>query len=88
MASQDPCQPPVLCCKPVQGGNCEISGKNDAEDFRRLVTSMENLNFSIEDQNSIFRILSSILHLGNVYFEKYEVIGSGRGAAQGPGRQR
>ncbi|KYO43798.1 unconventional myosin-XV-like [Alligator mississippiensis] len=55
-----------------QGGNCEISGKNDAEDFRRLVTSMENLNFSIEDQNSIFRILSSILHLGNVYFEKYE----------------
>ncbi|XP_025060372.1 unconventional myosin-XV-like, partial [Alligator sinensis] len=55
-----------------QGGNCEIFGKNDAEDFRRLVTSMENLNFSIEDQNSIFRILSSILHLGNVYFEKYE----------------
>ncbi|XP_019397686.1 PREDICTED: unconventional myosin-XV [Crocodylus porosus] len=55
-----------------QGGNCEISGKSDAEDFRRLVTSMENLNFSIEDQNSIFRILSSILHLGNVYFEKYE----------------
>ncbi|XP_067390295.1 unconventional myosin-XV [Emydura macquarii macquarii] len=55
-----------------QGGNCEIPGKSDAEDFRRLLSAMEILNFSTEDQDSIFRILSSILHLGNVYFEKYE----------------
>ncbi|XP_062444614.1 unconventional myosin-XV [Rhea pennata] len=55
-----------------QGGNCEIPGKDDAEDFRRLLNTMEVLSFSIEEQNSIFRILSSILHLGNVYFEKYE----------------
>ncbi|KAJ1096725.1 hypothetical protein NDU88_001856 [Pleurodeles waltl] len=55
-----------------QGGNCEIQGKSDADDFRRLVSAMEILSFSGEDQNSIFRILSSILHLGNVYFEKYE----------------
>lgn len=34
---------------------------------------MEALGFSGEDQDSIFRILASILHLGNVYFEKYEV---------------
>lgn len=34
---------------------------------------MEVLNFSVDEQNSIFRILSSVLHLGNVYFEKYEV---------------
>ncbi|KAM9292172.1 unconventional myosin-XV [Morus bassanus] len=55
-----------------QGGNCEISGKDDAEDFRRLLNTMEVLGFTVEEQNSIFRILSSILHLGNVYFEKYE----------------
>lgn len=36
---------------------------------------MEVLGFSAEDQDSIFRILASILHLGNVYFEKYEVRG-------------
>lgn len=36
---------------------------------------MEVLGFSGEDQDSIFRILASILHLGNVYFEKYEVCG-------------
>ncbi|KAM4632500.1 unconventional myosin-XV [Discoglossus pictus] len=55
-----------------QGGNCEIPAKSDAEDFRRLLNAMESLSFSTEDQDSIFRILSSILHLGNVYFEKYE----------------
>ncbi|KAK4813380.1 hypothetical protein QYF61_004717 [Mycteria americana] len=56
-----------------QGGNCEIPGKDDAEDFRRLLNTVEVLGFSVEEQNSIFRILSSVLHLGNVYFEKYEV---------------
>ncbi|XP_066496960.1 unconventional myosin-XV [Tiliqua scincoides] len=55
-----------------QGGNCEIPGKFDLEDFDRVLSAMEILRFSTEDQNSIFRILSSILHLGNVYFEKYE----------------
>ncbi|NXJ08354.1 MYO15 protein, partial [Odontophorus gujanensis] len=55
-----------------QGGNCEIPGKDDAEDFRRLLNTMEVLGFSVDEQNSIFRILSSVLHLGNVYFEKYE----------------
>ncbi|XP_033907714.3 unconventional myosin-XV isoform X1 [Acipenser ruthenus] len=56
-----------------QGGNCEIPGKSDAEDFRRLLSAMEILGFSAEDQNSIFKVLSSILHLGNVYFEKSEI---------------
>uniref|UniRef100_A0A671S2H3 Unconventional myosin-XV-like n=1 Tax=Sinocyclocheilus anshuiensis TaxID=1608454 RepID=A0A671S2H3_9TELE len=55
-----------------QGGDCEIVGKNDGEDFRRLLSAMEILHFSAEDQSSIFRILSSILHLGNVFFERYE----------------
>ncbi|KAJ8363986.1 hypothetical protein SKAU_G00128170 [Synaphobranchus kaupii] len=55
-----------------QGGDCEIPGKSDGEDFHRLLNAMEILSFSAEDQNSIFRILSSILHLGNVFFERYE----------------
>lgn len=60
---------------PNQGGNCEIAGKSDADDFRRLLAAMEVLGFTSEDQDSIFRILASILHLGNVYFEKHEVRG-------------
>uniref|UniRef100_A0A8C2G385 Myosin XVAa n=1 Tax=Cyprinus carpio TaxID=7962 RepID=A0A8C2G385_CYPCA len=55
-----------------QGGDCAIVGKNDGEDFRRLLSAMEILHFSAEDQSGIFRILSSILHLGNVFFERYE----------------
>lgn len=64
------------CSFVTQGGNCEITGKSDGEDFRRLLSAMEILHFNPEDQNGIFRILSSILHLGNVFFERYEV---GRG---------
>ncbi|XP_028842547.1 unconventional myosin-XV isoform X2 [Denticeps clupeoides] len=55
-----------------QGGDCEIPGKRDGEDFSRLISAMEILRFSAEDQGNIFRILSSILHLGNVFFERYE----------------
>ncbi|XP_030634878.1 unconventional myosin-XV [Chanos chanos] len=55
-----------------QGGNCEIVGKDDCEDFRRLQSAMEILKFSPEDQSSIFRVLASILHLGNVFFQRLE----------------
>lgn len=57
----------------IQGGDCGIPGKNDTEDFLRLLAAMENLRFTPEDQSVIFRVLSSILHLGNVYFQKHEV---------------
>ena len=47
----------------------------------RLLNTMEVLGFTVDEQNSIFRILSSVLHLGNVYFEKYEVCEPTRGSA-------
>lgn len=51
-----------------------IIGKDDGDDFRRLQSAMDILNFSPEDQGSIFRVLSSILHLGNVFFHRVEVL--------------
>uniref|UniRef100_A0A3B3XS65 Myosin XVAb n=1 Tax=Poecilia mexicana TaxID=48701 RepID=A0A3B3XS65_9TELE len=51
-----------------QGGNCTIEGKDDGEDFRRLLNAMDILCFTPEEQNGIYRLLSSVLHLGNVYF--------------------
>lgn len=57
-----------------QGGDCSIEGKDDGEDFRRLQSAMDILHFSPEDQSSVFRVLSSILHLGNVFFHKLEVL--------------
>ncbi|XP_031676567.1 unconventional myosin-XV-like [Oncorhynchus kisutch] len=47
-----------------QGGDCGIAGKSDREDFLRLLAAMEILHFTPDDQASIFRVLSSILHLG------------------------
>ncbi|KAM8723613.1 unconventional myosin-XV [Acanthopagrus schlegelii] len=58
-----------------QGGDCGITGKNDADDFLRLLAAMEILHFTPEDQSAIFRVLSSILHLGNVYFQRHEADG-------------
>src|SRR5699024_6510498 len=53
-----------------QGNCCAIDGKDDAEDFRFLIGAMQVLGFTSEEQDIIFRILASILHLGNVYFHR------------------
>ncbi|CAL8314597.1 unnamed protein product [Arctogadus glacialis] len=58
-----------------QGGDCGITGKNEAEDFLRLMAAMEILHFTPEDKDTIFRLLSCILHLGNVFFQRYETDG-------------
>lgn len=47
-----------------QGGSCEIDGKSDSEDFRGLLSAMQVLGFTTEEQDTIFRILASVLHLG------------------------
>ncbi|KAK7929365.1 hypothetical protein WMY93_005760 [Mugilogobius chulae] len=55
-----------------QGGDCSIQGKDDAEDFRRLLGAMDILCFTPEEQSAIYRILSSVLHLGNVFFQPHQ----------------
>ncbi|XP_028303243.1 unconventional myosin-XV isoform X2 [Gouania willdenowi] len=58
-----------------QGGNCTIDGKDDGEDFRRLLSAMDILCFTPEELNGVYRILSSVLHLGNVYFQPHQAEG-------------
>ncbi|KAI3353346.1 hypothetical protein L3Q82_019878 [Scortum barcoo] len=58
-----------------QGGDCTIAGKDDGEDFRRLLSAMDILCFTPEEQNGIYRLLSSVLHLGNVYFQPHQAEG-------------
>ncbi|XP_044046113.1 unconventional myosin-XV isoform X2 [Siniperca chuatsi] len=58
-----------------QGGDCTIEGKDDGEDFRRLLSAMDILCITPEEQNSIYRLLSSVLHLGNVYFQPHQTEG-------------
>ena len=42
--------------------------KNDCNDFRDLQAALEVLSFTEEEQNTIYKILASVLHLGNIYF--------------------
>ncbi|KAK5899254.1 hypothetical protein CesoFtcFv8_008750 [Champsocephalus esox] len=58
-----------------QGGDCTIEGKDDGEDFRRLLSAMDILCFTPEELNGIYRLLSSVLHLGNVYFQPHQAEG-------------
>ncbi|KAH7950507.1 hypothetical protein HPB49_025045 [Dermacentor silvarum] len=53
-----------------QGGAIEMACKDDAEDFRSLLSAMQVLGMSSEEQDAIFRILAAVLHLGNVYFHR------------------
>ncbi|XP_029361674.1 unconventional myosin-XV [Echeneis naucrates] len=55
-----------------QGGDCTIEGKDDGEDFRRLLSAMDILCFTPEELNGVYRLLSSVLHLGNVYFQPHQ----------------
>lgn len=56
-----------------QGGSCEIDHKDDEQDFRFLLAAMQVLGFTNEEQDNIFRILASVLHLGNVYFHRKQL---------------
>ncbi|XP_039312298.1 unconventional myosin-XV [Solenopsis invicta] len=61
-----------------QGGNCQIDGKSDVQDFKALLSAMQVLGFSVlgfssEEQDTIFKILASVLHLGNVYFHRKQM---------------
>lgn len=57
----------------LQGGNCEIDGKSDVQDFKALLSAMQVLGFTSEEQDTIFKILASVLHLGNVYFHRKQM---------------
>jgi myosin-15 len=47
-----------------------ITSKSDAQDFQSLLTAMKVLNFTKNEQETIFKILAAILHLGNIYFSR------------------
>ncbi len=50
-----------------------IEQKDDGRDFRALTAAFEILGFTKQEQDNIFRILSSVLHTGNIYFRRKQV---------------
>ena len=54
------------------GGVVDVEGVDDAKDLGALRQAFKGLHFSQSSQNVIFRILSAVLHLGNVGFVYHE----------------
>ncbi|XP_037936316.1 unconventional myosin IC isoform X2 [Teleopsis dalmanni] len=50
------------------GQRGSVSNINDAENFRTVKQAMTIIDFSADEQNEIFSIIASVLHLGNINF--------------------
>lgn len=57
----------------MKGNNCKLENKNDANDFFSLVSALDILGFNKSEQDTIFRILAAVLHMGNIYFNRTQV---------------
>lgn len=53
-----------------QSGCTTIEGVDDGKNFENLKRAFTILTISDQEQEAIFRILASLLHLGNVNFGK------------------
>ncbi|KAK9684902.1 hypothetical protein RND81_10G241200 [Saponaria officinalis] len=57
--------------------NCyELVGINDAQDYLDTRRAMDIVGISKQEQDAIFRVVASILHLGNVVFTKGQEVDS------------
>ncbi|ELR11773.1 myosin IF, putative [Acanthamoeba castellanii str. Neff] len=51
-----------------QSGCFTVSGVDDSSEFRATRTAMNVIGLGAEEQKSVFRLVSAVLHLGNIRF--------------------
>lgn len=56
-----------------KGGSFKIEYKDDREDFHALISAIDILGFSKPEQDTIFKMLASVLHIGNIFFNRKQV---------------
>ena len=56
-----------------QGGSCTLSSRDDTANYRMLCDALHVLNFSRTEEETIHRILASVLHAGNIFFKRIQV---------------
>lgn len=61
----------------TRDGNDTISGISDRDEWKSLIEAFDVMGFSEKDQDSIFRTVAAVLHLGNI-----SVMNESRGADQ------
>ncbi|CAH1988239.1 unnamed protein product [Acanthoscelides obtectus] len=52
-----------------QGNAAKVDTINDRNDYREVTNSLNTLQFSKDDQDTLWRVVAAILHLGNVEFD-------------------
>lgn len=57
----------------LEGGSCDLKGKQDKQDFHLLLRCFEAMGLQADQVASVWAILSSILQLGNICFTSSEV---------------
>lgn len=57
----------------LQGRACRLQDKKDARDFAGLATALQMLGLCPEELTTIWALLATILHLGNICFSSSEV---------------
>lgn len=50
----------------LRDSNKSINGVNDLQEFKSLVESFRIMGFTSEEQGEIFKVMSAILHIGNI----------------------
>ena len=56
--------------KYLTNGQVPVNGKSDAEEFHETLKAMSILNMAEEDIKSCLRVVSAVLHFGNMEFKK------------------
>lgn len=55
-----------------QGNASKVDTINDRATFREVTGSLNTLQFAREEQDTLWRVIAAILHLGNLDFETGE----------------
>ena len=57
-----------------QSSLATIECKDDRDDFVSLKAAIEILGFGKHEQETIFKILAAVLHIGNIYFNRIKQV--------------
>lgn len=52
-----------------QGNASKVDAINDRGNFREVIASLNTLQFTKDEQETLWRVIAAILHLGNLEFE-------------------